>query len=230
MKEINIVPIFNQAAPGVWHDFARIESTAPARDGANIAAFEQDWLRYKQCFAFGAYDVTQMVGFISGFISRKNAQIQCLYVLPEYRGNKIGSQLLRKAESVISIGSRTVNLVALPGAMDFYSRAGYRSVSGFADNHLQKTLPLRRSGADVLPVFGDVAAFRRAAAKLGMSDDFQPNQPAFMYVNIDGNVNGVVTCSAMHVVNKGPIEYIRKSLSGAMSRYLNAVAARGATR
>ena len=129
MQDIVILPIFNQAAPDVWDDFAHIRVSsvesiynsiydADDIDGM-IYADKEKWGKRFINFAFGAYLGSEMVGFIQGDAHGRCANIQSLYVLKEYQKLGVGHRLLSRAERAASIFAKRVELVSLSKAEPF---------------------------------------------------------------------------------------------------------------
>ena len=118
-KDIKIIPIFNQGFPGIWDDFLRIRVAAMKYNydiqlsNIDLENARTALKRTKYPFAFGAYDDDKMVACIHGSIQPNTAEINHLYVLPEYQGQKIGIKLLQSAEAAISLTTNTVELISL---------------------------------------------------------------------------------------------------------------------
>ena len=110
MQDIVILPIFNQAAPDVWDDFAHIRVSsvesiynsiydADDIDGM-IYADKEKWGKRFINFAFGAYLGSEMVGFIQGDAHGRCANIQSLYVLKEYQKLGVGHEACRVGTAI----------------------------------------------------------------------------------------------------------------------------------
>lgn len=90
MKDITILPIFNQSVPGIWDRFVNIRTnamrgvynykTTPADDTNLLKELKKDFNYCGYNFAFGAYYKKNMIGFIQGNCSHKKAIIKNLYV------------------------------------------------------------------------------------------------------------------------------------------------------
>lgn len=79
-------------------------------------------------------DDSEVIGFGTVDVSA-DEQIKQLYVLPEYQGRRVSSMLLARLEEVAGkSGLYEVVLHAAPGAVAFYSRAGYNAISPDADS------------------------------------------------------------------------------------------------
>ena len=128
MSDINIIPIFDQSAPSVWHSFAHIRAVAsyPDHDIDSLADKENtlvnkmstDWQNKRGCkYAFGAYDGDDMVGFILGYAAARYGCVDSLFVLPQYHGNRTGTRLLSWAETALSLVATSVELISLANAM-----------------------------------------------------------------------------------------------------------------
>ena len=93
MTDLQIVPIFNQAAPYVWRDFARIYSCAMynradydehlLNSQRQVCIHAQKLCQKQLSLAFGAYVGRRMVGFIRGDAGDSCGYVDALYVLPE---------------------------------------------------------------------------------------------------------------------------------------------------
>ena len=158
---INILPIFNQSAPGVWDDFLRIQAAAMRHvynykmDNTDFEAaklsLKNDWRHYTYNFAFGANDNDSMIGFIQGNCIRGITTIQGLYVMPQYMSQHVGARLLRRAEQYASMVSKSIELVSLLRAQGFYEHHGYVPISR-GSNHYVKQID-QEIRSTVVPVF-----------------------------------------------------------------------------
>lgn len=89
--------------------------------------FEPPLERNPDEIAIGAYDGEKLIG---GIVARKqyhNIHITMLAVRNEYRGQNVGSELLREVEE-IAVKSDTINLTLTTRsyqAVDFYKKAGF---------------------------------------------------------------------------------------------------------
>lgn len=201
---IKIKPIFNQAAPGIWDDFARIQAAAVVADynikwtdaqhPKTVTEYEHQFRSKTTDFAFGAYDSDSLIGFIRGDVSRSEMKIEGLYVLPEYQNMQIGARLLNAAERSGALATRYVNLISRPLAEKFYQRHGYRvSYSTVYD----KTIS--RGGYS-----GAVAAFKLSAPLARIVSDMlapydisiERHAPVFVYMDANANLIGVATSKA----------------------------------
>ncbi|MBD5388955.1 GNAT family N-acetyltransferase [bacterium] len=161
MTSIQIKPIFNQAVPGIWTDFAHIRYQAEyAQTGARWRdgdlglcrwSFASEWRQRIHNLAFGAWAGRRMVGFIQGDCDDNWAVGRWLYVLPEFQGKHIGSGLLAAFEAAVSLDASSVNLTASENAVSFYRRHGYLDAG---DHEFVKYVgPGSDIGASVVPVF-----------------------------------------------------------------------------
>ena len=201
MSNVKIFPIFNQSAPGVWDDFLRIRVAAMKHnydiqlsDYALKNALDE-LQQTKHPFAFGAYDDDKMVGCIHGSIQPNTAEINHLYVLPEYQGQKIGIKLLQSAEAAISLNTNNAVLISLGKACKFYEKHGYTSpewTNKFCKN-------VKNSGnCRVSPVFVPSASLIRQLAKISNKPTtlFDKKKlsaertPIFVYRNLDSKICG----------------------------------------
>ena len=113
--DIKYKPLFNQAEPGIWENFAEIEMAARADHGlvfdesdvANIFYhYHKNWEQTNN-IAFGAFLGGKMVGFTKGFmIEDQDYELSSLFVLPEMQRQGIGRKLITCFEnSVALVGS-----------------------------------------------------------------------------------------------------------------------------
>ena len=137
MSDIIIQPIFNQSAPGIWHDFLRIRIDAwiynygMPMSSDDIARAHQEyidnWNRYSCNFAFGAYDQSRMVGCVNGCVHKSVGSLYNLYILPEYQHQRIGHRLLNASHNAAAtMHGRRMELISLSCARLFYVDMGYK--------------------------------------------------------------------------------------------------------
>lgn len=211
MKELIILPIFDQSAPGVWDGMLRVRIAA-MQHNYNIrltdkeltdamSVFQKSWRQLSHNFAFAAYDGDKMIGCLNGDIQKRIAYIRHLYVLPEYQGLRIGGRLLSAAERAVSIHARHTDIVSLAGAEKFYQHMGYHSLTG--SNNYTKDISLPKCSC--LPVFHASGSFNRACEKLRATQSDMPDiilatrqhHPVFAEYYIDLNLR------AVGVINSG---------------------------
>ena len=152
MNNINVLPIFNQAAPGIWEDFLRIRAFAMrhiynhhvshAETVALRNEYELNWRRRGFNFAFGAYDGTDLIGFVNGDCCDRVATIRGLYVLPECMSKHVGSTLLKSAENTGAIAACELDLVSLLKSRGFYEHNGYTPIMHGSNRYSKSTLLL----------------------------------------------------------------------------------------
>lgn len=199
MKDITIVPIFNQSVPGVWEDFAYICADTMRTnynykvDGAEITeAINKDRAKWRRGthFAFGAYDDNEMIGYIQGNATGRCATIQSLYVLADYQKLHIGRRLLQQVERAATLFANRVELTALVKAEPFYRAHGY---SNMYSNVYAKTLP-NAPRCECLPVFKCAGAMTKQL--IALSPDFdaaainKEHLPAFAYFDVNSKIIG----------------------------------------
>ncbi|MEV4262179.1 GNAT family N-acetyltransferase [Kribbella sp. NPDC049584] len=113
------------------------------RDGQSIEAFAVDlaawWAENDSHFAFVArLDESELVGMAwlaivsrvprPGATSRRSADIQSVYVVPEYRGNRVGSALVQAAaDHALALGAGRVTVHSGRKAVPVYERLGFAS-------------------------------------------------------------------------------------------------------
>lgn len=199
MTNINIIPIFNQSAPGVWEDFAYICADT-MRTNYNykmddceihdtVNSDVKKWRRGTH-FAFGAYDGDRMIGYIQGDATGRCATIQSLYVLADYQKQHIGRRLLQQVERAATLFANRTELIALAKAEPFYRAHGYRSMYS---NVYAKALS-NAPRCDCLPVFKCVGS--TAKQLIALNPDFdaaainKEHLPAFAYFDVNSRIVG----------------------------------------
>jgi GNAT superfamily N-acetyltransferase len=87
---------------------------------------------WEQLIRAGGLLVAQAEGVIVGFggVDLQAAeQLKWLYILPEYQGIGLGSQLLQQLEAIgWEAGLKLLRLHAAPASVEFYRKRGYRDV------------------------------------------------------------------------------------------------------
>lgn len=203
-KTVNfqIVPIFNQDAPGVWDDFVRIESTCDTElHGLSyptqpiikdrISVFKESLRENKHNFAFGAYKNGRMIGFTHGHLCQENEMyLDRLYVLPKYHRCGIGTQLLKAAEQTSALMATKIKFIALEEAINFYTQK--HEYEQFA--YMEKGLSPNTNY--IAPVFQWVK--KDFVIKFDVSVDTltlkqSKYQPIFVHINGDCEIDAVVT-------------------------------------
>ena len=90
---------------------------------------ERTWRRL---ISDGCMVVAEVKGEIAGFggiDTNAVEQLKWLYVMPEFQGSGVGTQILKQLEEIgWSRGLSTIRLHAAPGAFLFYQRHGYREM------------------------------------------------------------------------------------------------------
>ncbi|MDE5615328.1 MAG: GNAT family N-acetyltransferase [Alphaproteobacteria bacterium] len=199
MKDITIIPIFNQAAPGVWEDFAHIHADTmrtnynyiidSAEMSDAIVADRRKWTRGTH-FAFGAYDDGNMIGYIQGDATGRCATIQSLYVLFEYQKMHVGRDLLRYAERAVKLFANRTELIALTKAEPFYRAQGYRNL--YSNVYAKDIADAPR--CECLPVFKCSRPLANKCIALNPEFDAsavnKEHQSLFVYFDVDSKVIG----------------------------------------
>lgn len=207
MKEVNIIPIFNNKEADIVQDFVRIKTatmTAEHRRATSRAEIRTQVEEHinARCpqFAFGAYVGDKMVGFIHGKAHGRFATIQSLYVLPKWQGKGLGRRLLNNMERAMSLSCSEIELVSLAGAMDFYRRHGYGTPFG-SSVYVKSRLTL--PSCESVPVFRcpKVLAdkFQQLNPKFDAAYVNVQHQPLFAYYNVDNKVVGYATTDKIFV-------------------------------
>ena len=237
MKTINIVPIFNQTIPGIWADFARIQSTrlseyngVESLDREHLMnVYSRNWSLHTHNFAFGAYCGDDMVGFLNGYVEKRIATIDGLYVLPKYRRRGIGRRLLHQAEFAVHTHANKIDLVALTRAVPYYIQRGYSVQAYESENHFVKTLG-KREVAGVTPLFFSTPRITNALKKIDAEYNFarvnKLHLPTFVYGDIQGNIHGYVELNGVHVGYGMPREFVEPKLRRVFDEYLENIRGR----
>lgn len=243
MNNINVLPIFNQAAPGIWEDFLRIRAFAMrhiynhhvshAETVALRNEYELNWRRRGFNFAFGAYDGTDLIGFVNGDCCDRVATIRGLYVLPECMSKHVGSTLLKSAENTGAIAARELDLVSLLKSRGFYEHNGYTPIMHGSNRYSKKIR--NRVQCKTVPVFYSIPSFTRACRQISVFNktEFNPgmiNQehtPMFAYLDVDSIPQGFAftddaTISRAYVAPHQPTDFIAKRLHRACNAWIAA--------
>ncbi|MGI9167457.1 MAG: GNAT family N-acetyltransferase [Pyrinomonadaceae bacterium] len=97
--------------------------------GSHASQDETIWDRLIQagCLLVAQTEV-QIIGF-GGIDLNATEQVKWLYLLPQYQGTGIGSQILKQLESIgWKSGCESLRLHSAPQAVEFYRRQGYKEV------------------------------------------------------------------------------------------------------
>lgn len=235
MSDIIFKPIFNQSEFCVWDNF--IDIGAASRLGTygivtlndkciyKMNEYKNNWKRRSFNFAFGAYDNSQMIGFVQGYCLDRVGYIAELYILPDYQGLKIGSSLLTMAENVAVYGANKMELTALgtQRAMSYYPKRGY--TIRLAPNGFEKKL-VKRPCCQTVPVFKVTRPIAKACAQIASvhGDTFDAAQinsshaPMFIYVNVQSEITGFGLAGGdngnikTYVAPHNDVDWIRKRL------------------
>lgn len=85
------------------------------------------WLISDGCMVVAAVE-GEIAGF-GGIDTNAVEQLKWLYVMPEFQGRGVGTQILKQLEEIgWARGLSAIRLHAAPGAFLFYQRHGYREV------------------------------------------------------------------------------------------------------
>lgn len=196
--DYEIVPIFNQKKENIWSDFIRIAIVCNkqlgynAKNGYNekkiLQNMSQNWDMKQYNFAFAAYHQNHMIGFAKGWLNKKCEMLfDNLYVLPEYQGMGIGSQLAKAVENAAVMVSDHIVLVAFIESMFFWIKKGYINTGLIT---MSKFLSLPRN--TVVPVFQwnkDNFRFKMFVEDTVFAKN--KNQPMFACFDDKGNIGGV---------------------------------------
>ena len=90
---------------------------------------ERTWSRLIPVGCMVVAEVDAQIAGFGGIDSDAVEQLKWLYVMPEYQGAGVGSEILKQLEEIgWSHGLPAIRLHAAPGAFLFYRRHGYREV------------------------------------------------------------------------------------------------------
>jgi len=97
---------------------------------------ERTWTRLISGGAMVVAEVDAQIAGFGGIDSDAVEQLKWLYVMPEYQGAGVGTELLKQLEEIgWSRGLDAIRLHAAPGAFLFYRKHGYREVQGDDVSH-----------------------------------------------------------------------------------------------
>ena len=90
---------------------------------------ERTWSQVIDCGCMVVAEVEAQIAGFGGVDSDAVEQLKWLYVMPEYQGAGVGSEMLKQLEAIgWSHGLTAISLHSAPGAFLFYRRHGYREV------------------------------------------------------------------------------------------------------
>lgn len=205
VKDVNIIPIFNQSAPGIWDDFVRVQSeTMAATYNYNLTpdliSGGVPATNRRKSVAFAAYADGQMVGYIQGDAHGRCATIQSLYVLKDFQRMKIGHGLLQSFERAVALFADRIELQAEFAARPFYQSNGYLVVSGTSTCEKLRLTPPR---CGVVPLFGctrSMAVDIQTIVPTFDANAVNKNRaPVYVYLNDVGRLDGVGIDGVAHV-------------------------------
>ncbi len=241
MSEIIIRPIFNQSVPGIWDDFIRIYSTAlyeiygirtTDKDIATKRGeYQKAWTKKPGCFAFGAYDGKDMIGFVTGATAAARSELVDLFLLPGYQGCGIGSNLLKSAENAVSLHDNKLYLISMGYGrlLDYYKSHGYKTL--YADNVFVKDL--KKPNCYVTPVFSlskrickyctSIATQSNTVFYDGWVNDL--HSPMFVYVDVNFDIQGYAIANDAGVIkqyaiaSRQPADFISRRLAEKITQF-----------
>lgn len=205
MTDLEILPIFNQSAPGIWDEFLRIRIAAMRENynykmnagDCNVAMQEYvyGWGRRSYNFAFGAYAGPEMVGFVQGDCVGNVATIRGLFVKPQFQGRGVGAALLRRGEMAAAFGAKSLDLVAYAGAMKFYVHVGYTPLQGVSNHFVKKirvaqfgVIPVFKATGDISRACGQISGVRGASFNASVVN--AGHNPMFVYMDANSRIQG----------------------------------------
>ena len=90
---------------------------------------ERAWIRLIADGCMVIAEINAQIAGFGGIDTGAVEQLKWLYVMPEYQGAGVGSELLKRLEEIgWSRGLDAIRLHAAPGAFVFYRKHGYREV------------------------------------------------------------------------------------------------------
>ena len=194
--DFQIIPIFNQAAEPIWHDFVAIERACDVamdyetNTESILKNYAHDWRHSKYPFGFGAYDGDKMIGLAVGYgyDGLTEAHLNSLYILPEYHRHGIGTLLLKEAEKTSTMIAKNLDLLPLWNAIPFYETNKYNKSSYGMEKELS---PVKN---DIVPVFQWIP--RSFQYKFNVVADGyvlrkNKHQPLFVYINKNKQIDGI---------------------------------------
>lgn len=209
MSYIHIVPIFNQRAPLIWSTFTAIQRAAmwsaykykmhDHEMAANITMLNTAWHR-EACYAFAAYDeCNKMVGCLYGYMGVPYASVSGLYVLPKYKKQGIGTQLLASAEQSASLYADMMRLTAVWQARNFYQARKYHVVSAREGLH-EKSINVPGPINAVIPIFACSNNVAMQCDNIAKADDLSfdasavntKHLPMFAHINAEKKIDGYI--------------------------------------
>ncbi len=215
MKEIKIVPVFNQEIAGVWTEWMDVRRAAwryalkkfpdDVSDAHVLDMWKQNWAnRHLYNFAFAAYDGDKLVGFLNGYKQKDVAYIANVFVLPEYQSHRIGTRLLAQAEIASCFGCKTMELTALATKQtkSFYAKYGFKPELPGSQVYRYKIRCFAQ--CNILPVFKPLPKLTRACSDIAesMNSVFdnrmiaKAHLPMFAYFDSAGNLQGYIVAPA----------------------------------
>lgn len=202
--DIKYKPLFNQAEPGIWENFAEIEMAARADHGlvfdesdvANIFYhYHKNWERINN-IAFGAFLGGKMVGFTKGFmIEDQDYELSSLFVLPEMQRQGIGRKLITCFENSVALVGSYVQGQCYEWAIPFYQKQGYTVVRGTGPGpKMSKKLP--KLGKGVYPMFSEwqIKSIKPKICSVPVDKKLlngSLHQPLFVDINEKGQIDVV---------------------------------------
>ncbi len=233
MSKINIVPIFNQSSLNIWYDFLRIRVSAMKyvynykisneEKELVLKEFKSYWLHRAFNFAFGAYNKSDMIGFVKGYIEHGLVNIEHVYILPKYMSRGIGSQLLKKVEEATSLCADDIELVSFAKAQNFYKRNDYKVL--FENRYTKHINNIKK--CSTLPVFKSTPIITRSCKQIFSGFDAKDinvsHMPMFVYLDVDSKISGYVIgedkeAISINVVNRCS-DFVRKRLLKEISSF-----------
>lgn len=208
MREIKILPIFNQSAPGVWEDFLHIRAVSEKAiynytlDESDynqaFAIFRLQWAEKVFDYAFGAYDDKKMVGFIQGICAQKVFYINRLYVLPEYMRMKIGTRLLNNAEKISGFVANRIDLISMQKAKKLYERNGFNPLTPGSNSYFKNIA--KKANCTSLPIFKVTSSIAKACDSIAKMNGqtFNKNMvndshnPMYVYLDVNSEVKSFI--------------------------------------
>ena len=235
--EFNILPIFDQRAPGVWDDLWRVKSEAwlsvyrrwpDAEDKAKIFDIYDKESRAKtNAFAFGAYAKGKLIGYIRGICKGNDVLVHDLYVLPRFHRQRVGKRLMYTTECTFKTTHRYVKLTAMETSEPFYIKQGFSSPTGDMQYikrikmyGIYNTVPVFKYSAQTWAECSEFAA--KYNITLNRDDVDKLHAPVFIYRGDNDAIEGIAVIKPgkndAQIAANSP--WVKKQTTRAAEQYL----------
>lgn len=235
VKNIDILPVFNQAAPNFWDNLLQLRiatlkqtynlSVSASSQDAAMREFKNTWADSSSKFAFCAFSRKKLVGSINGYFKGGVMYISHLYVLPRYQGNHIGSNLINAAIAAGAFACKQLDLTSMTGAETYYQKLGF--VSPYGTNHYVKAITKRTDTCQCVPVFNCVPQIAKACSEIAVAsgDKFDAwyvnhaHLPMFVYRDVNGKITGFSVADRVYSASARSDDWARQCLQRNLIEY-----------